>query len=72
MVTNPADKLARHLQAIQLEAPDVYERKTDGWDRHRPGVLLEKVWLDRFVDCLPPEELFWPRDVVPVNHYPDI
>lgn len=31
----------------------VYERHAQGWDRHRPRVLIEQAWLERFCALLP-------------------
>ena len=35
------------------EVIDLYENHADDWDAHRPRVLFERAWLDRFLALLP-------------------
>lgn len=32
----------------------IYEKNAEAWDRHRSRSLLEKPWLDKFIQLLPP------------------
>lgn len=31
----------------------VYEKNAEGWDKHRPRLLREKTWLNKFIQSLP-------------------
>ena len=42
------------IEEVRVGTREVYERHAEGWDRHRPRVLFEKVWLDRFLAHIPP------------------
>jgi SAM-dependent methyltransferase len=41
------------LDRIRAGTRDVYERHATAWDRHRPKMLLEKAWLERFLEHVP-------------------
>lgn len=41
------------FEEIHSRTIDVYERHAHGWDEHRPRVLFEKKWLDKFIELLP-------------------
>ena len=32
----------------------IYEKHAEGWDKHRPRLLREKPWLNKFIQSLPP------------------
>jgi len=42
------------LDDIHARTIAIYERNAQGWDAHRPRVLFERHWLDRFIDTLNP------------------
>lgn len=41
------------LERIRRRTLAVYDRNAEGWDRHRPRVLIERAWLERFTGLLP-------------------
>lgn len=42
------------LEVIRKRTLGIYDRHAEAWDRHRPRVLFERAWLDRFVARIPP------------------
>lgn len=45
----------RTLDSIHRQTIQTYEKHARAWDKHRPRVLFEKHWLDRFIKLLPPD-----------------
>jgi len=41
-------------ESIRQRTLAVYDRHAEAWDRHRPYVMFEREWLDRFIARLPP------------------
>jgi len=39
---------------IHRRTISVYEENANAWDQQRPTVFFEKMWVDRFIGCLPP------------------
>ena len=37
---------------LQKRTIAIYEKNAQAWDRHRPRLLIEKTWLDKFVQPL--------------------
>lgn len=42
------------MHPASKQVADLYERHAAAWDGARPKALLEKAWLDRFREALPP------------------
>lgn len=43
----------KRLSDIHLRTLQIYEKHAHAWDEHRPRVLFEKDWLDKFIMLLP-------------------
>ncbi len=45
---------SKTFEEARARTKAVYERQAAAWDRRRPKTLVEKAWLDRFLNVLPP------------------
>ncbi|MBT8142024.1 MAG: class I SAM-dependent methyltransferase [Gammaproteobacteria bacterium] len=45
----------KNLEDIRKHTIQTYEKHAQTWDMHRPRVLIEKPWLDKFIELLPPQ-----------------
>ena len=43
----------RNLDKLHKRTIQIYNNHAHGWDEHRPRVLFEKQWLDKFIGLLP-------------------
>ncbi len=44
-----------NLTDIHRRTIQIYEKHAHAWDKHRPRVLFEQHWLDKFISLLPAE-----------------